>query len=195
MSGDPRRCPECGYQNPVGELELTAEAVARQLRGFENAPILCVTSVLFATPLILIAVTLNTGYIGPCVILSAVAAVGGWIVGAAIFYRFCLGRSGWMAALAKYHFYAPVVIAVFVAGYVGWQYLLRMMFGPFSARPMPMLYYLVTIAFTAGMIVAVRWLLPRVHRKYRADTLFLQREITIAIARDQIRNQMRRGPR
>ena len=74
----------------MGELELTAEAVARQLRGFETAPILCVLSVLFAGPLIFGVVTLNSGYAEPCVVLSAVAAVVGWIIGAANFHRFCL---------------------------------------------------------------------------------------------------------
>lgn len=89
LSGDPRRCPECGYLNPVGELGLTAEAVSRQLRGFENAPMLCVVSMLCAAPAILMVIWLNRGLwfrggsAEACVVVSSVAAVVGWIVGTA----------------------------------------------------------------------------------------------------------------
>ncbi len=186
LSGDPRRCPECGYLNPVGELGLTAEAVSRQLRGFENAPMLCVVSMLCGAPAILMVIWLNRGLwfrggggsAEACIVVSSVAAVVGWI-----------------AALFKYHIYALMMIAVVVAAYVGWQGLIGMMFGPLSARPIPVLHSLLMLAFTAGVIVAIRWVLPRLHRRFRGDTLFLRREITIAIARNQIRNQMRCGPR
>ena len=203
LSGDPRRCPECGYLNPVGELGLTAEAVSRQLRGFENAPMLCVVSMLCAAPAILMVIWLKRGLwfrggggsAEACVVVSSVAAVVGWIVGTAKFYEFSLGKAGWIAALFKYHIYALMMIAVVVAAYVGWQGLIGMMFGPLSVRPIPVLHSLLMLAFTAGVIVAIRWVLPRLHRRFRGDTLFLRREITIAIARNQIRNQMRCGPR
>ncbi|MHC4443198.1 MAG: hypothetical protein ACYTF1_09325 [Planctomycetota bacterium] len=47
-TGDPRRCPECGSLNPVGDLVLPAPLIKAQLRRMETAPTLCVgASVIF----------------------------------------------------------------------------------------------------------------------------------------------------
>ena len=32
LSGDPVRCPECGNLNPIGDVEIPAEIITKQLR-------------------------------------------------------------------------------------------------------------------------------------------------------------------
>jgi hypothetical protein len=46
LSGDPRRCPECGAMNPVGEMEVPAEMIRAQLRAMETGPAVCVLAAL-----------------------------------------------------------------------------------------------------------------------------------------------------
>jgi hypothetical protein len=35
LSGDPVRCPECGYDNPIADVEIPADLIAAQLKKME----------------------------------------------------------------------------------------------------------------------------------------------------------------
>src|SRR5262249_22782403 len=45
LSGDPRRCPECGHLNPVGDLMVPASEIAKQLTAMETIPVVCVSAI------------------------------------------------------------------------------------------------------------------------------------------------------
>ena len=46
LSGDPVRCPECAFLNPLGDAEIPAALISRQLKRMETAPASCVACVL-----------------------------------------------------------------------------------------------------------------------------------------------------
>jgi hypothetical protein len=50
LHGDPVRCPECGYDNPVGLLEVLAARITEHLRRMETSLVTCVASMLVAAP-------------------------------------------------------------------------------------------------------------------------------------------------
>lgn len=45
LSGDPVRCPECGYLNDLGTVAIPAQLITAALRNMETAPTMCVAAV------------------------------------------------------------------------------------------------------------------------------------------------------
>ena len=205
LSGDPLRCPECGKLNPLGDVEIPAEIISRQLRRMETAPALCVLTVLFAVPLHAVFwyglwTSALFGFRGADELLwfGVFAAFFSlvWFNRAASFRSSCLGKFGWKAALAKYHFYglllSGLICGLIIAGaWVTWCLADRHFQGE--------LFALVFVGGTAllclAIILTVRRTLRGLHRRLTETLHVLQREVAVTIAREESRKRMAREHR
>ncbi|UCG17166.1 MAG: hypothetical protein JSV19_03875, partial [Phycisphaerales bacterium] len=109
LTGDPKRCPECFCLNPVSDLLVPAEAITRQLRKLEIAPVACVAAiVMLATGIA--GATLLAGQGGLCCLAAMlVPAPSVWLLGADSFGRSCRHTAGWKIALARFDVYGLLV--------------------------------------------------------------------------------------
>jgi hypothetical protein len=197
LSGDPRRCPECGYKNPVGDLEIPAPLITQQLKKMETAPTMCLASIVFAG---LIGFALyrffqdggllrvnESCFVYSFFLLfcSAVVYFGGILR----FRDSCSGRPGWGMALLWYHVYGLITIAS-IPLFIG--------FGVWAVnwidefKVLPCLGFMI---FLIGLFVFVqmvgRWARPRAVKRMQP----LQREVALEIARAELRKRMRQGGR
>ncbi len=202
LSGDPRRCPECGHLNPMGDLELPAAEISKQLRLMESNPAYCVLICLLAAfpgvflGLLIWDVVIRSnrpdrllaeamGYLGPIL----VALMGLWVFCASRFRRSCRARPGWAAVLFTYHVYAialslGVVGLLILPGGVG--------FGCYT------LGFGVAACVAAGVIslvlgvAAIAILAVLAHRRLKSLLTPLQRDLAVQIARDTLRKRLSR---
>jgi len=196
LSGDPRRCPECGYGNALSELTLPADVIQEQLRKMESAPTTCVAVVLvagllYAAFVLAVAGNLEAGdayapvVLGGLCVLAGVVGVGGlfWSVPANAFRESCQGNPAWRSALWEYHRISLVVAAPLASAIL--------LFGllPHSqARAMRGWILLIDAMLVVGALVAGRWV--RGELKRIIDPL--QRETAIRIARETLLKRMTR---
>ncbi len=195
-TGDPRRCPECGENNPVGELLLPAELIRAQFEKMETGPVMCVVGVLIGIPVALAILwsTIRLGRLGflnafTGVILLMCAAL--WWSGAARFRKSCLDKPAWTDVLLRFH-----VLAVGLS-------LLILLATPFGAlllvAPLCSLFGISSRSFeTTGWIALMPVSLAALYFGYvrfypalRASMDELQREVAVTIARDVRRRQIR----
>jgi hypothetical protein len=189
LSGDPRRCPECGKLNPVGDLVVPAEAISFQLRRMETWPTLCVASSLLilifspfqVTALFSLAGGSDKALCSMTVLLVALAI---WTIGAFKFRSACMARPGWLSVLVEYHAWGIGLTALLAAVFgmscwlsetVPWEYQDR--------RPV---VFLVALGALATVFLLAFW----VRRRCRARMYPLQREVATTIARDYLRRDM-----
>jgi hypothetical protein len=198
LSGDPRRCPECGNINPMGDLELPAALISEQLKRMETNPVLCVAAVFFGSPLLVMLVFAvldgcRLDEIASCEVVPAFAAVVVWSIGATGFKNSCGARPGWLGVLWLYHLCALLLCAG-VAGLFLAPMILQDLVGRnswFSDAPaiLPMVIILVGLILLIG--VAGRW----VHHRLKAAMEPLQRDRAVQIAREVLQRRLRRATR
>ncbi len=107
LSGDPVRCPECAYENPVGDIELPAEVVRRQLQRMETAPLLCIIALIIGIPGVVgmgaLVVQRMPPDLLPCVGAYVCGCAIGWGFACARFRHYFLGTPGGLRGLLRYH--------------------------------------------------------------------------------------------
>ncbi|MFO0973228.1 MAG: zinc ribbon domain-containing protein [Phycisphaerae bacterium] len=64
LTGEPRRCPECGHLNPLGEAILPAALIRAQLDALESAPAAAVAVTLLALVVLMLTAKLMANGIG-----------------------------------------------------------------------------------------------------------------------------------
>ena len=204
LSGDPIRCPECFYHNPVGDVELPAPIISQQLRKMETAPSFCVAlfliGLLVGVPLIGVwcsevrrDATVNF------VLIPVLLPVLAWLISAFRFKRSCMGRPGWAATLARYHFCALTLIGTVFGlptllltaarrlGFLRGNFLDGVIFVCISGAVL--IFALVGLAaFKAPWMLAF-------YRLAKGDMETLQREVAVKIAREHTRRRLARGRR
>lgn len=199
LSGDPLRCPECGNLNPIGDVELPAEIITRQLRHMETSPALCVGAVICGAPLLTVFSTLvvaavmeRHAYPEPliCVGLPTFALVAMWAGAVARFRTSCLAKPGWMGILLKYHFWG-LLLSTAVVGIMGagvWLFwpLTAVSRGRYDALTFGVL--MATLCLAIG--VGVRAVSRRLHTRLTVRMREIQREVAVTIAREESRTRM-----
>ena len=109
LSGDPRRCPECGKLNPIGDLVVPASEILRQLRQMETGPAFCMLCVLSIMGIVVLEIGVGIprqlGLAYACFGIILIMAAVGWSLSAAYFQKSCIGKPGCWLALWKYHVY------------------------------------------------------------------------------------------
>jgi hypothetical protein len=193
LSGDPRRCPECGYQNPLSDLTLPADAIAEQLRELETAPTNCLAVILLAGLCFVLLVgvlfvfrdeqdSVSPGVLVALVGLMVIAVVAklAWSASAESFRESCQDNPAWKAALRRYHYLglsvvAPSGAAIMAVGLLGRRA---------SFSWMLAIIFLLAVA----MLLVGRW--ARRELKLIIDPL--QRESAVRIAHKTLAWKMKR---
>jgi hypothetical protein len=202
LSGDPVRCPECAYRNPIGETEVPADQITKQLRRMETAPATSVLSLLLFAPLLgVLVLGLYSG--GPSwysrvnVCFGAATFIAGvmWVVGIARFRAHCMAQPGWVTVLARYHCVALVLAAVVVEAFVVAAQIVAASAGPLHTQRGGSTFCLAMPLTFVVVVVGVRWGLKPVHRWLKTPMEQLQRKVAVEIARDRIRRELRHKAR
>jgi hypothetical protein len=205
LSGDPRRCPECGHLNPMGDLELPAEIISRQLRKMETWPAVCVTAVLLAgaslvaSMSVLAMVTEIVGFdeVMPMLFFSSAGVLLPmivWLVGVRRFRKSCMRKPGWAGTLWRYHLYGLSLSLLVIAA-------VAVPVAPFLNRDVGVLpgtgglYSGLVIGITIAFMVFILLAGRRIQRWANGDMETLQREVAVTLARDALRKALRREPR
>jgi hypothetical protein len=202
LSGDPVRCPECGFLNPIGDVEIPAPIISKQLRRMETEP---ATSVLGLLALLLLwgVWALMLYYAGGfdasitivCPGIPTLGALLTWMVGVFRFRSSCLGRPGWLAVLLRYQFVALMLVIAIAAVFGCALWIVDLSAGPIHASSELILYFLGGLAAFLLVVLAVLRGLRPVHRWLKAPMEQLQRQVAVKLARERIRKNLRRGRR
>jgi hypothetical protein len=204
LSGDPRRCPECGYKNPLGDLEIPAPLIARQLKEMETAPAMCLASLLLASVsglvLLVCFVEKEAGHIrvNPCIAscpFVLLLCLPAYVGNVRRFQQSCQRKKGWGAALWRYHVYGLGIIgSVLFLAFLGLQIASsRTTFLPpwRVGRYQTPAFIAVWVGVIAVIYFGGRW----AHRRAKELMEPLQREVAIDIARQKLRERLRKGGR
>jgi hypothetical protein len=174
LDGDPRRCPECAYDNPLEHLLISAADIKRQLRKLESAPSFCFVAHMFA--LIAVAVILFTKV--PKFVSLPVLLLLLW-AGQASAKRFaasCLHREGWRWALVRFHLLAAPMQILILAALFGTCLLPASILAPFPGFS--------RIGMFLGLIlleVIAVWSVLRLYRLIRTMLRDMQRDVAVAM--------------
>jgi len=191
LSGDPVRCPECGFRNPLGDVEIPAEIIKRQLTRMESGPAYAVGVVLmFGASVALAAFSRFEAW--SVALVPGLLAVIGWPLLLGRFRDSCLSKPGWVGAILNYHFWGLLMILTTI-GAVPLAVWITGTIVPSPAGRDP-LCALSGIGLLLYLFVAwywVRWL----YRRAKGPMEALQREVAVTLARKDIRRRMERTPR
>lgn len=183
LSGDPRRCPECGQFSPLSEMTLPAQAITAQLRRMETWPTACIG---FALLLMFCLVLAVLGFIafGPtkevCAgfALPVLILVPLWYHGVAQFGAACMDKPGWTQVLTEYHIWGLGLCLVMLASF---------------GLPLACLSVhnnLAGLVILVGGLGGVILLAPLVRRRCKAKMDALQREVAVKLAGEYLRRRL-----
>jgi len=199
LSGDPRRCPECGHMNPLGDLELPAEMISRQLRKMETAPTVCVGVALALALYLAMAIIAVLSSprdrdlqmtLSCCSVVAVSIAVVIWVVSANSFCRSCGAKPGWSSILWHYHLYGIGSCGIVLCGYLIAPMLIRKLVPGMHASKVlqPMMF--LSVGWTVVVLVLIAWQAPRVRAKAREEMHALQREVAVSISRNTLKGAL-----
>lgn len=191
LAGDPIRCPECAFDNPVGDVELPAPLIRARLRAMETMPALALLVFLamcLATVLVFFNVFMRGfgGGVGEILMILVLLALA-WSGLLARYRNSCMAKSGWLAALALYHIAGVACVLVIM---VSMGLVLRIALLLMPARPA-----VLTLAGSLPLILAVPWLFRGVHARAVRRMHAVQREVAVQLARDDARRRILRKRR
>lgn len=200
LYGDPVRCPECGYKNPIGDVEIPAPRIQQQLKRMESAPAVSVFGLLLLLLFLGLigAMLLSGGAVGvdgACWGIATIAGLATWVTGIVRFRASCLERPGWLGAVARYQLVALLLTAGIAGVFIGVGSLVTVGAGSIADGEGATAYCLVMPVTTLLVVIGIRWRLQPVHRWLRAPMDQLQRAVAVKIARDRIRKEMRDQPK
>lgn len=178
LTGDPRRCPECGRENSLESLLLPAVAINRQLRRLESAPTWCFAAVLLVS--VGLWLTLGPSHravpFAPLGFITVAAGLAIWLLSARAFAQSCLHCPQWKSALWHFHLYAVGIFAAAHAALFGSCFFSINAFGG-SGSPLrsPTVAALLAISAWTLMIVVIQ----RLYRRLRRELAPLQRSVAV----------------
>jgi len=201
LSGDPRRCPECFHMNPVGDLEIPAAIISRQLRKMETAPTLCIAAVLFggiSLPLsivVLLDVVTRADPATCCFHVMTLIALVVWSVCVVRFRSSCLGKSGWFGVLMRFHAFSLVLVCLVTAAAVLLHWFLEQAFPSGTQGVTDVLGLLAKSVACLLFLLGLVWILHMLHRRAKGNMEQLQREVAVTLARTTVRRALETGKR
>ncbi len=206
LSGDPRRCPECFYMNPMGDALIPAEFISTQLRRMETAPTIALgcfaLMAVSAVPVLLVIADSfrhpSMGNDGPCLCcgLPLLVALGGWLVSVVRFRDSCGGKAGWLRVLWRYHILGLGYMAVVFAAVSSTTAILRRLIDAAGRSDRATLFYTgFALVFCIGLLCAIIVFTPRVRSAAKGDMDQLQREVAVETARNLLRKRLANGKR
>lgn len=191
QSGDPRRCPECGHENRMEDLEVPAKQIRNALRRLESGAAVCgassATMLLWVVPLLIVMLNQSTarpplfGWI--FVATLGVAAIVGYVVGMFHFRRSCRGNSRWLSALLWFCAVACMISITGMAALVAVVWCLAIVVNSWPALSFNEV--LVRICAATVFLAPVPWL----YRVAKRAIHPLQRETAARFAREHFRSK------
>lgn len=178
LTGDPRRCPECGRENSLESLLLPAAQINRQLRRLESAPTRCFAAVLLVSIGLWMTLAPSRRAL-PFASLGLITVGAGliiWLLSARAFAQSCLHCPQWKSALWHFHLYAIGIFAAAHAALFGSCFVSVNAFG--GARSLlssPPVAVLLAISAWTLMIVVIQ----RLYRRLRRELAPLQRSVAV----------------
>lgn len=200
LSGDPARCPECGYANPIADVEIPADLITEQLKKMEpGAAVFAALLFVALGALSIVVLRLEAAAsVVYCLSIATALALASWLnLALVVFPKSCLRKPGWFGALMTYHLWALLL----VIGVVGLP-IFALALSPTLFRGLNLHRTDVQIAIVAGGAIALALYVvglvvcvPWAYRRATGAMAPLQREVAITIARTEIRKRLARGPR
>lgn len=175
LSGDPVRCPECGYVNDLGTIRIPADLIRKALRNMETAPTACVGCALGAClgVLMLVAVGRDASMVGTVLL---VACAAGWWAGRVMMRKQFDGQAGWKRILFDFHMTTLLCVSVVPVALAA------------SAVPVPeqARVLLVVTVWVGAVVVGLR-----IYFAARARLKVMQREAAVRIAAEMLDRMLR----
>ena len=200
LSGDPLRCPECGFHNPIGDVTLPSKLISAQLHRMETAPAVSVLGLLLLLPMLFVwGQLLRSGTPGGndygCPVFGTIMGASAWIGGIFNFRSSCLERPGWLKLLIRYQFVSLLLVALICLAFVLAERVVVWTHGSIDSSAGSRMYRM-TLLMTIGLVLAgVIWGLKPLYRWLKDPMELLQRHVAVKIARDRARQDMQRGRR
>ncbi|MCG3127888.1 MAG: hypothetical protein CHACPFDD_02761 [Phycisphaerae bacterium] len=199
LAGDPVRCPECFFANPVGDAMPPAGMISQQLRKLETSPTFCFVGLVGLVGALTIAiVSAMTGTLGdgsPGLVCLGVPSLAFFSLGLARFRATCGNNPAWRAALLRYQLCASAMFAsllIPIAGAIAAHATVSRLEQYRSiGESLPD----VASAVTAALLLIPTWM-GCVRPLYEAACAVihpLQRELAISMVRDYTRRRMIAG--
>lgn len=201
LSGDPRRCPECFFMNPMGDAILPASLISEQLSLLETAPASAVGYAYLTAVFLLMPILLNVWWLlrgdnlmlKPFVVcvISAFATFVGWLLSARAFRDSCLRDPAWKGVLLRYHLvgFGSVTLVLLVVFPLAWLLAVFVKPSPYTSKPSWVgIVSAATISGGAACILAK--LGPRLSNLAKGKMEHLQRTVAIEIARRTLRKKL-----
>jgi peptidoglycan/LPS O-acetylase OafA/YrhL len=207
LSGDPRRCPECGHLNPMGDLEIPAALISRQLRAMETSLTLSVAGILILVWFLCSAVVVaSASGSSPddrikdttCFVYPMPIGILMTLFGRHRFKQSCLGKAGWSMFFSRYVRYGSIMGAVILLGIPVVILTLHGRKGKLTGDPksdtiLGAMLVLATSLIVAAIILFAKW---RIYPSLKEEKDRLQREVAVTLARQRLRESLdrSRGP-
>jgi hypothetical protein len=191
LTGDPKRCPECGEVNPVKDLIVTAEMIRRQLKRLETAPTLCIAGLLVTA---VGALAFLTPWLGESPFFCCVFGFGPimWLCGLASFAESCQRQTGWRRTLARFHLYAFCLLAVVIGAPVGAWFALVAPSNRMGSLSAFGAWWVARLVSLLVFLVLLRTVAPPIYRRATAGFETLQRQAAVDLARKAQRSRIAR---
>lgn len=200
-TGDPRRCPECGSLNPVGDLVVPAPLIKIQLRRMETTPTICVGAfivfVISSSPWLSFIILRSSMGSQPIRSEALVCCGLPWLASLAVliwstmrFRAACLAKSGWLYFLFMYHVYMIGLILLLVIPIGFGVACFKLDYYTHNLHDYIGIFYCTVVIWSILIIITLgRWVRRRL--KERMD--ILQREVAVRMARDRQRREIQRS--
>ena len=170
LSGDPRRCPECGQSSTVAEMRIPATLIRKQAKKLETLPSLCVGAMLIGPQVGLMLLAMRLPWAAAVTVPAVLAA---WGACAWAFASHCDYRPGWLIPLAEIHAAAFLFVVPF-----------GMFLGGFAAWPTFGWNWISVTAWPVGLAMLVTG--GYVYRDARRRLVVLQRKAAVDLARQEL---------
>lgn len=198
LAGDPLRCPECAFENPVGDVALPAPMITEQLKKMESAPAYSVLALLLIAFMGGTAAWLhlrtNANLVqAPAFLCAIVVAISVLPMTVLEARRSCKGTPGWAAALLAYHVHGFALLFG-VYGSLACYFWLAGNIPSFGTKGVDRGIFILCGALVMLVLLARTWI-PWQYRLATRRLQALQREVAVQMAREVIRAQLARMPR
>ncbi len=187
LPGDPVRCPECGNDNAINDLEVPSKLIRRALRALETGAALCgastATLALFVLPFSAAAASVYLDddiilYVWSFLFAVTLACAGALVAGMRRFRASCGGNPQWRNALLGFVCLSCLIAALaWTALAMGVICIAMFFFGVGLPRPVALLLMVVAYALFAAGVLIYQYARRSIHR--------LQRETAARLARSR----------
>ncbi len=188
QSGDPRRCPECGHENRMIDLQVPAKQIRKALRRLESGAAMCgvsaATSLLWVGPLLVVMFNPQSTPppLGAWVFVGGLGAgsVAGFALGLVHFRQSCASNPRWLSAILSFSAVACLIAAAGMTAIVAGIWSLTIV-----SATWPVVFtvdFFLRVGGAAALLVPIPWL----YRAAKRSIHPLQRETAAKYAREHL---------